>query len=84
MRDGLVLVSEQGYGDEFDIGSDELFTVLDVAEMFGGLIEMLLERKSNRMTTDILSKKTKVLGWETKRSLTDYINVLKTTDWENK
>ncbi|HGS4674570.1 TPA: hypothetical protein ACMDQI_002200 [Vibrio cholerae] len=84
MRDGLVLVSEQGYGDEFDIGSDELFTVLDVAEMFGGLIEMLLERKSNRMTTDILSKMTKVLGWETKRSLTDYINVLKTTDWENK
>ncbi|EGR2496916.1 NAD-dependent epimerase/dehydratase family protein [Vibrio cholerae] len=80
--DGLVLVGEQGYGDEFGIGSDESFTVLEVAELFGGKIKMLPERKGNRMTADVLSDKTKALGWAAKRSLTDYIDVLKKSDWE--
>ncbi|PNI00918.1 NAD-dependent epimerase/dehydratase family protein [Vibrio diazotrophicus] len=80
--DGLVLVGEQGYGDEFGIGSDESFTILEVAELFGGKIEMLPERKGNRMTADVLSDKTKALGWSATRSLTDYINVLKKCDWE--
>lgn len=32
--DGLILVGENGYGDEFDIGSDEAFSILEVANMY--------------------------------------------------
>lgn len=75
--DGLVLVGDYGFGDEFGIGSDESFSVLEVAELFGGRVEMLPERKGNRMTADVLSYKTKKLGWAPKRKLKDYIEQLK-------
>ena len=80
--DGLVLVGEQGYGDEFGIGSEESYTILDVAELFGGQVEMLPERKGNRMTADVVSDKTKALGWNAKRTLPDYIDLLKLKKWE--
>jgi UDP-glucose 4-epimerase len=70
---GLVLVGEKGYGDEFGIGSSEAFTVLEIAEMFGGEIEMLPERKGNRMTADVVTAKTEALGWKATKSILDYI-----------
>ncbi len=71
--DGLVLVGENGSGDEFGIGSPETFTVLEVAELFGGEIQMLPERKGNRMTANVVTDKTQALGWSPKRNLADYI-----------
>ena len=79
--DGLVLVGENGYGDEFGIGSEEGFSVLEVAKMFNGQIEMLPERKGNRMTADVMADKTKALGWSAKRALSDYINSLRADNW---
>ena len=79
--DGLVLVGENGYGDEFGIGSPESFSVLDVAELFGGTIEMLPERRGNRMTADVMTYKTQALGWSSKRKLEDYVASLKANNW---
>ncbi|SDU77474.1 NAD-dependent epimerase/dehydratase family protein [Pseudomonas sihuiensis] len=79
--DGLVMVGENGYGDEFGIGSPESFTILEVAELFGGKIEMLPERKGNRMTADVVTDKTQALGWSPKRKLADYISHLKENNW---
>jgi len=76
--DGLILVGEHGYGDEFGIGSDEAFSIVEVAKMYGGEIEMLPERRGNRMTADVISEKTEALGWKAKRKLIDYINEFKT------
>jgi len=80
--DGLVLVGEQGYGDEFGIGSGEAYSIKEIAEMFGGDIEMLPERKGNRMTADVVSAKTEALGWLPKRKISDYINSLKKNNWQ--
>ncbi len=80
--DGLVLVGEQGYGDEFGIGSGEAFTIKEIAEMFGGEIEMLPERKGNRMVADVISAKTQALGWQPKRNIKDYIEELKANNWK--
>ena len=55
--EGLLLVGEYGYGDEFGIGSDESFSILEVAKLFGGEIEMLPERKGNRMSADVITEK---------------------------
>jgi UDP-glucose 4-epimerase len=79
--DGLVLVGENGYGDEFGIGSPESFSILEVAKLFGGKIEMLPERKGNRMTADFMTEKTQALGWSPKRTLEDYIATLKADNW---
>ena len=79
--DGLVLVGENGYGDEFGIGSSEAFTVLEVAELFGGEINMLPERKGNRMTANVMTDKTKALGWSPKSTLADYIEMLRMSNW---
>ncbi|GHZ48446.1 TPA: NAD-dependent epimerase/dehydratase family protein [Vibrio cholerae] len=79
--DGLVLVGEHGYGDEFGIGSPESYSIIEVAQLFGGKIEMLPERKGNRMMADVISDKTQALGWSPKRRLKDYIEILKANSW---
>jgi UDP-glucose 4-epimerase len=71
---GLMLVGENGYGDEFGIGSPESYTVLEIAQKFGGDIVMLPERKGNRMTADVVTMKTEALGWKATKSINDYIN----------
>ncbi len=84
---GLILVGENGYGDEFGIGSDEAFSVIEVAEMFlnmpinqaieEGRAVMLPERRGNRMAAEVVTEKTKALGWEPKGSLREYIKKLR-------
>lgn len=78
---GLVLVGEQGYGDEFGIGSHESFSILEVAQFFGGKVAMLPERKGNRMTADVVTDKTQALGWSPTRTLEDYIVNIKANNW---
>ena len=71
--DGLMLVGEKGEGDNFGIGTDETFSLLEVAKMFGGEIEMLPERSTSRRAADVHSEKTRELGWIPKHHLPDYI-----------
>lgn len=78
---GLILVGENGYGDEFGIGSPESFSILEVADLFGGKIEMLPERPGNRMTADIVTEKTELLGWKSEKNLKSYIESLKLHNW---
>jgi len=80
--DGLTLVAEKGYGDEFGIGSDEAYTIKDIAKMFGGTIQMLPERKGNRMSADVFTEKTRALGWKPTKSIKTYIEDLKSNNWE--
>lgn len=71
--DGLVLVGEQGEGDEFGLGADEDFSIYEVAQLFGGEVEFQPERKGNRMTAKLDATKSQALGWKASRSLRDYI-----------
>ena len=80
---GLIAVGKDGYGDEFGIGSGEAFTIIEVAEMYLGInikdaidskkVIMLPERRGNRMSAEVITEKTKALGWGAKRKLKDYI-----------
>ncbi|MGB5920495.1 NAD-dependent epimerase/dehydratase family protein [Arcobacter sp.] len=78
---GLVLVGENGYGDEFGIGSPESYSIKEIAQMFGGKIEMLPERKGNRMTADVMTEKTESLGWKPTKNIKDYIDNLRVNNW---
>jgi len=80
--DGLVLVGENGYGDEFGIGSGEAYSILEIAQMFDGKIEMLPERRGNRMSADVISAKTEALGWKPVRKIKDYVEELRANSWK--
>jgi UDP-glucose 4-epimerase len=71
--DGLELIGEAGEGDEFGLGADEAYSVLEVAQMFGGPVEMLPERAGNRMDAWLNVARSQALGWKARRRLADYI-----------
>lgn len=74
---GIVLVGEKGEGDNFGIGTDETFSLLEVAQMFGGDIEMLPATPSTRASAEVDSSKTRALGWAPQHHLSDYIQATK-------
>ncbi len=71
--EGLILVGTDGTGDDFGIGDEQAYSILEVAQMFGGEIVMKGARAGNRMSSDIDTSKTRALGWSPKRKLADYI-----------
>lgn len=74
--DGLVLIGEKGEGDEYGLGAEEAYTVLDVARMFGGEIEMRPEVAGNRMDSTLDTTKSRSLGWSAKKKLAEYIKTI--------
>lgn len=78
---GLILVGEFGYGDEYGIGNPDAYSIVDVARLFGGEIEFLPSRKGNRMSAQVITEKTKSLGWKPLVYLSDYINTLRLNNW---
>lgn len=74
--EGLVLVGEKGVGDDYGIGNERSYSILQVAEMFGGTIQMMPEVQGNRMGSTIDLTKMRALGWEPRRELPEYIKGL--------
>jgi len=74
---GLDAIGTYGNGDGFGIGHHEEFSILQVAQMFGGVIDMVKERQGNRMTADLVTTHTLELGWRPKQDLRSYIEALK-------
>jgi UDP-glucose 4-epimerase len=74
--DGLMMVGEKGEGDEFGLGAETEYSVLDVAELFGSEIEMLPERAGNRMGAKLDATKSHALGWRALRALPEYISTI--------
>jgi len=71
--EGLLLVGSDGGGDDFGIGSEEGYPILEVAHMFGSTVAMLPERKGNRMQSSIDTAKIRLLGWKPSKSLAEHI-----------
>lgn len=72
--DGLMLVAEKGAGDEFGLGNDRPYTILEVAKLFGGELIMMPPRIGNRMQSGLDQSKARAIGWEPKRTLETYIS----------
>jgi len=80
--DALILIGKNGHGDEYGIGNPHGYTILEVAQMYGGEINMLPQRKGNRMVASVISDKTRALGWNPKVNLKDYINEQRENNWQ--
>ncbi len=71
--DGVLLVAEHGNGDNYGIGSEDLYSINEVAQMFGGEIEYIPERQGNRESSELMTTRIKELGWSQQMNLKDYI-----------
>ncbi len=72
---GLLLIGEEGHGDDFGIGNERAYSILEVAQLFGRDIEMLPPRQGNRMDSSIDTSKLRALGWTPKHTLEQYIEI---------
>lgn len=71
---GLIAVGEKGEGDDYGLGSEDGYSILDIAKTFGGEIVMLPERKGNRMESSIdLSRAKNELGWSAEKKVINHI-----------
>lgn len=70
---GLILVGEQGIGDEYGLGAERRFTILELAALFGSDIVMLPERSASRMSSALDTSKARALGWEARNDLSEYV-----------
>jgi len=75
--DGLILVAKEGQGDGYGIGADQKYSVLQVADMFGGEVIMMPFREGNRMTAGVDNVQVKELGWTQKNTLLYWIEQVK-------
>ena len=75
--DALVLIAENGKDDEYGICAKEVYSLLEVAKMFGGEIKLLPQTKSSRSSGAIETSKLEALGWKQKHVLADYIESAK-------
>lgn len=71
--DALLLVAERGQGDEYGLGAERRYTILELAKLFGGEVVMLPPRSASRMSSALDTTKIRALGWQTKRSLEEYV-----------
>lgn len=74
---GIILAAKKGEGDGYGIGAKDCHSLLGVAEMFGGEIEMLPQTKSTRSSSEVDSIKIEALGWKPTKTLKEYIESIK-------
>jgi UDP-glucose 4-epimerase len=70
---GIILVGEKGSGDGYALNNEKQFSILDIAEAFGGPVE-LVDGYPGRAESGITPTKAhEELGWETTVDVLDYI-----------
>ncbi|HEY4520132.1 MAG TPA: NAD-dependent epimerase/dehydratase family protein [Candidatus Paceibacterota bacterium] len=74
IMDGLVLVGEKGLGDEFGLGDEREYSILELAKLFHTDITMLPVRAGNRTGSSIDTSKARALGWSPKKRIETYIS----------
>ncbi len=75
--DGIVLAGEKGAAEEYAICAKEVYSLNDVAGMFGGEIKYLPPTQSTRSSGAMDATKLESLGWKQKKNLKDYIEEAK-------
>lgn len=74
---GIILVAKKGSGDNYGICSKDVYSILDLAKMFGCKTKMMPQTKTSRSAGAINTGKIKALGWKQTRTLKEYIKSVK-------
>ena len=70
---GLILIANKGFGDNFGIGANKSYTITEIAEILKMPYKLVGKRKGNRLDASLETRKTKELGWEPKHCLRKYL-----------
>ncbi len=70
---GLLLVGKRGEGDDYGIGSDKNYTILEIADILKMEYKLVPEKKGNRLDASLKTSKTKKLGWKPTYNLKTYL-----------
>lgn len=71
--DGLLLVGQNGEQEEYGLGSQESYSIFDIAHMFGRDIEMIPNRPGNRTDSSLDTATSRKLGWHPKQNIKEHI-----------
>ena len=75
---GIRLAAQKGGGDGYLLGTNEPYSIQEVAEMFGMPIEYLPERQGERFQAkEYISRARTELGWQPEHRLPTYIEEFK-------
>lgn len=72
--DALELIGRHGHGDYYGIGHDKAWSIIEIAKMISDDITYSAPVKANRMHAELMTRKTKELGWKARVNLDEYIN----------
>jgi UDP-glucose 4-epimerase len=70
---GMILVGEKGSGDGYTLSNQKEYSVLEIAQAFGGQIEMIEGQPGRTESGNAPDKARTELGWETTVDIMDYI-----------
>lgn len=73
--DGLVMLMDINKNEEHHLSSNQKFTIIEVAELFGAGYDLIPERVGERSVAIIPENNyIEKIGWKAKRELKDYVN----------
>ena len=70
---GLLLVGKKGSGDDYGIGSDKNYTIIEIVDILNMKYKLTPLRKGNRLDASLKNLKTKKLGWKPRYNLKKYL-----------
>ena len=70
---GLIVVGKKGEGDNYGIGANKSYTIIEIAKMLNMKHLMKPAKKGNRLDATLKTFKTKKLGWMETKKLKDYL-----------
>lgn len=70
---GIIMVGEKGIGDGYALSNEKAFSVLEIAQAFGGDIRMIDGNPGRLDSGKAPSRAKKELGWDTTVDILDYI-----------
>jgi UDP-glucose 4-epimerase len=70
---GIILTGEKGWGDGYALGATKSYTVLEIAEAFGGHFELIDGDPGRSESKNYRTKARKELGWQPTLDVMDYI-----------
>lgn len=75
--EGIVVAGEKGANDEYPISAREVYSLLEVANLFGGEVVMLPATASTRSSGAEDTSKLEALGWKQHHTLAAYVEDIK-------
>lgn len=72
--EGIIICSENGEGDDYQLGNGREQTILEVAKMFNREIKLIPTKKGERKKGKATSNKARKLGWKPKIKIENYIS----------